>query len=255
MNLKMSPLKIINILLGLFALGAIYFNNFSQAVLLHLLASVGLAIILFATLKFLTKKPKSIYNTISTALIIFLVLHSNSLPATALATTIATFSKFFLEKQGSPAINPAVFGIILATLLLKLFGSDSTIASWWGTNYKLFGGYFTLALLAIWTIFFLKQWRKYAILISFLIPHAIFTYFYSGIEAFQFVFTDATIYFFATIMLIEPRTSPIEKTDQIAYGILAAVLYNALAIAKIPQASLYCIAIVNLVFFIKKSIK
>ena len=56
-------------------------------------------------------------------------------------------------------------------------------------------------------------------------------------------------------MLIEPKTSPILKKDQIIYGVLAAIAYNGIKHFEIAHFDLLAIAIANLYFFVSKKLK
>ncbi len=284
MKLKLNPLQKVTAVLAIYALGAILVN-LGQDVIYHLLITVGFSLVLFFIFSKLSGKKKNIYNTLISSLIIFLVLHygteTSELIYPLLATFITIFSKFFLEIKGSPIINPVVFGLLLTYFITLLVPSlEPLFISWWGSSYSYSiaydtGNYFldtpipiALIIVAVWILFFLKTWRKYPTLISFLLLHAailfIQDFFFSqatGIDKkcdttfLCFTFTDATIYFFASIMLIEPRTSPILKKGQIVYGTLAALTYNLIRYLGYAHFDLIAIAIANLYFFISKKLK
>jgi hypothetical protein len=275
MKFKLNPIKQTALFLSIYSLGAIILG-YQSGMLLHLGLTLGFALILFTAFSKITKKKKNIWDTVITGLILFLILHytqSNSLfdlvdlvvftpPETfktsllfksiyaITATTIAMVFKFFVEFKKMPIINPVVAGLLGAILLLDInplipesWDFGSIFISWWGTN---FAGYISLALIAIWIMFGLKKWRKYNVLISFLIAHGIIILFRGEPLGFlEFIYTDATIYFFAAIMLIEPKTSPLKKDHQIAYGIFAALLYNGFIVLGLPHYELLAIAGAN----------
>ncbi len=259
MKLKLNPLQKVTAVLAIYALGAILVN-LGQDVIYHLLATVGFAVILFFLFSKLSGKKKNIYNTLISSLIIFLVLHygteNSDLIYPLLATFITIFSKFFLEIKGSPVINPVIFGLLLTYFITTLVPSlEPLFISWWGAAYSYNEIPIALIIIAIWILFFLKTWRKYPTLISFLLVHAVILLVQQEIDFLKFTFTDATIYFFAAIMLIEPRTSPILKKEQIIYGVLTAIAYNGFKYFEIAHFDLLAIAIANLYFFISKKLK
>lgn len=253
MKLKTSPLQLTVSFLSIYSAIALSYN-FSINTLLHLAATLGFGLILFGLFTLISKKKKSILNTIISTLIIFLVLHYGNeggeikdllIPLTV--TFIAIFSKFFLEYKGSPIINPVVLA------LLTTYYISTPLISWWGTN---FAGYISLTLIALWIALGIKKWRKSTILIAFLLAHiTLLLIRQQSLSTIQFILTDATIYFMAGIMLIDPKTSPILKKEQIIYGIIAALSYNLLAHYQINNFNLLAIAAANLYFFSTKILK
>lgn len=264
MKFKLNPTQQITLLLSIYTIGAILLNLRTQ-VFLHLLATLGFSLILFGIFTFISKKKKNIWNTIISALIIFLVLHYGSdtqdLIYPLIATFVTVFSKFFLELKGLPIINPVVLGLLTTYLLGSLIALlKPPFISWWGTSYQgFFNGYsipIALILIIIWIVLSLNKWRKYALLVTFLLAHAILIFARTPeFEFLKFTFSDATIYFFAAIMLIEPKSSPMLKSQQFIYAILAAISYNLLAHFNVTHFDLIAIAIANLYFFLARSIK
>ncbi len=248
MKFKLTPLQQITFFLGIYAATAIAFS-FSKEILIHLLATVGFGVMLFFLFKKISKKPKIIYNTLTTSLIIFLVCHHflapNDLVFPLFATFVAIFSKFFLIHKGMPIFNPAALGILIGLLFSEGF------VSWWGVSFE---GYISLALIALWILFGLRTWKKWPIVIIFLLAH--FAYLgLTNLETLKFVATDATIYFLTAVMLIEPKTSPFSKKEQIIYALIAAATYNVLFHFHITFYELYAILAANFYYFLAKAIK
>ncbi len=263
MNFKLKPTRQVALFLAIYACFSSYFN-LSKQLFLHFLATIVFAIILFYFFKLITKKEKKIENTIISGIILFLVAHYGfkniDLIYTLLATFLTISSKFFLNTKKGQIINPAVFGLLSAYLIIKILpGENIFFISWWGTNTsaELFGinfqGYIPLFLMAFWIFFGLKNWRKYPTLISFLVTHFLLIIITKqSIETVKFIFLDATIYFYTAIMLIEPKSSPILKKQQIEFGILAGIIYNSINYFEIAQADLIGIAIANIYFYLRK---
>lgn len=251
MKLKLTPLQQITFFLGIYATTAIFFN-FSKEIIFHLLATVGFGVILFFIFKKISGQPKIIYNTLTTSLIIFLVCHHflepNNIIFPLVATFSAIFSKFFLIHKGMPIFNPAAFGILLGLFITKIPGLSPGFVSWWGVSFQ---GYVSLALIAIWILFGLKTWKKWPIVIIFLLTHFAYLAF-TNLETLKFVATNATIYFLATVMLIEPKTSPFSKKEQIIYVLIAALTYNLLFHFKIAYFEIYSILTANFYYFLSK---
>ncbi len=271
MNLKINPTQQITLILAALAVGGAVANPKLQ-LLWHLVATLGFGLALFAILKFITKKPKNIYNTIISCLIIFLVLgygdETNYLIYALVATFIAIFSKFFFEPKAMPIINPVVLGLLVTYWGSKFLSSIPAFISWWGVSYKIavpglsFAIPLSMILVLTWIIFGLKKWRKWPTFLSFILIYFLaILAFYQSVEGFtkldtlKFIFTDSTIYFYAAVMLIEPKTSPYPTKDQIVFGFIAAVLFSFYFFFGFPQLDIMAIAIANLYFFGSKYLK
>ena len=160
MKLKLNPLQKVTAVLAIYALGVLAIN-FDQNIIYHILATVGFGIILFFIFSKLSGKKKNIYNTLISALIIFLVLHygteTSDLIYPLLTTFITIFSKFFLEIKGSPVINPVVFGLLLTYFISTLIPSlEPLFISWWGSSYGYNEIPIALIIIAVW-IFIMRR--------------------------------------------------------------------------------------------------
>jgi hypothetical protein len=267
MKLKLNPTHEIAILLILLSVGAIIKNNFHLQVFMHLGATLGFGVIIFYVFKYLKKQEKNIWNTIISCLIIFLLLHYGAKPIDVLVTTLViafvVFSKFFMEWKGSPIFNPVVLGFFALEIFSNFIPSlKLSFVSWWGASYSFGAVPVALILIAIWTIFSFKAWRKWPVALSYLGFFAIFSILapiifkgstlQSSFDLAKFIFTNSTIYFLAFIMLAEPRTSPLMRNQQIIYGLIAAVFSTISLLTNFPTSSLLAILVPNLYFFIEK---
>lgn len=272
MKLKLNPPQQIALILGLLSLGAIMAGKFQIQILIHLAATLGSGLILFFIFKLISRQNKNIWNTIISCLIIFLVLHPGNWESTAgyvfatpalIATFITVSSKFFLEYKGSPIINPAILGLLVLTILAKIFpGNINFFTSWWGASFKIQEIPLSLIIIAAWIIFGLKTWRKFPVFFTYLITYAVLILIFlikapaesSGLDFLKFTFTDSTIYFLTSIMLVEPRTSPVLKSQQIIYGIIAAIFSTLYVLFGMEILMLLAIIVPNLYFFFTKII-
>ena len=167
-------------------------------------------------------KIKTPSGSILTGLIIGLVL-SSAVPwyETVLTAVAAILSKHFLRVRKKPIFNPAAFGLFLAILL---FDSGQ---SWWGG----------FSLLPAWSILFLfiggyfitHKVNKFPQVFSFL-----GTYFTICLILALMKYRDIfdvlrnpfinSVLFLAFFMVTDPPTSPAKNSDQIKFGIIAAVI-------------------------------
>lgn len=254
MKHKLNPLQQFVLFLSIYAIAAISQNPYLE-VFIHLGATVGFSLVLFYIFTKLFKKKKNVWNTLATALIMFLVLDfgtdiagfawdSPDLLNALLAMLIAMVYKFFFEYKGKPIINPVVFAILLLASILALFPEmKPPFASWWGAS---FSEPFTLVLILAWIAVGVKTWRKWPLLLSFLAAYAAYSLIYQSVEYFQFFFSTATLYFIAAVMLIEPKTSPIKTNHQIICGIVAGMTYGFV----LNYGALVAIAVMNLCNFV-----
>lgn len=211
--------------------------------LVHFVATVGLAEVLFLVFSRLKNTRKPFGNTLVTALIIFVVLAPpEGLAETlliALTTGLAMAIKFFVVRAGRPLVNPAAGALLIALTVGVFFPETMLIASWWGTAFLTVAtvGDFrlTLALLLLigWVLFGLRRWRKYPALAAFLaVAAGVFaaSAWWPGAPDGQTgqvlsVFFDATMLFFASVMVIEPKTSPQTLRGQLLFGGIVGLLF------------------------------
>jgi hypothetical protein len=254
MKFKLNPTKQLALLLAILAFLASAFS-FSGAVLLHLAVTLGFALILYWFYSTFTSKRKDIWNTVITALIIFLLLHYGTSFSDIIYPLIAVFiaitMKFFVEHRGSPIINPSVAGLLLMAAIAALIpGMDDAFISWWGASFR---GYLSLSLLLIWLVVGVHKWRKLPIVASFLLAHAVILMFRGeGIEFIQYTFTNSTIFFLSAVMLIDPKTSPMKNRQQFLFGLVAAIAYNVFIQYGVPYSGLFAIVTANLSYFLMK---
>ena len=135
MNFKLDPIKRFCLFLTIFAGVAIAYN-WSNDVLLHLAATLGFGLVLFALYSKLSIKRKNVWDTVITAELIFLLLHYgtglSSLIYPLMAVFIAETLKFFIEWKSSPIVNPAAAALLLTAGIGALIGWDMPFVSWWG---------------------------------------------------------------------------------------------------------------------------
>ncbi len=260
MNFKLDPIKRLAFFLIMMACIASYFQ-LGMPLLWHALASIGFGAFLHTLYTLASKKPKNTANMLITVLLIFLLLHPTieNIPLTLLATFFAITIKFFVSWKGSPIVNPTVAGLLMATGSILAFNAISgathalPFVSWWGTDFQ---GYLSLGLLALWVLGGLNIWRKWWLIGVFLLAMALFMLLRGlPLETLQYAFTHSTLYFLATVMLVDPKTSPMTRKTQIVYALVAALSYNLYSHFGISYFELFAIATANLSWAAMRRVK
>lgn len=156
-------------------------------------------------------------------LILFLILHPLGVSIESALVNILLVCSLFIIKsiriKNKPLINPVVGASILGGIVLYfsqfIFQNDTLFISWWGAS---FSGSIGLTIITIFAIYAAYLFRKLPLLISFLVTQI----------SILFVSNQLSIYsvtvFLAGIMLLEIKTSPIKKYEQIIFGIFGAIL-------------------------------
>jgi len=201
---------------------------------LHFGVILGAGSVTFFLLRLITKKRKLYSNALITLLILALLIHpvvqKEALLISTFMTIIAICIKFFGEYKNTPLLNPAVGGILCGSLISYHITDSFFIATWWGSTFFPFSLQgiqlqTSLFFLIAWTVLGINSYQKLPLVLSYLITLFFgVLIFAKDLNFLRFLFFDATIYFFATIILIDPKTSPIQKDQQIYYGSFLAVL-------------------------------
>lgn len=248
---KLNGTKLFTVFLSIYAAVAIYLSyTGSFQPVYSLLAAASSGFLLWLACCKLSKKKKDWKNMLITTLIVFLVWHYGSSPTDlvwiALAMLGAVAAKFFGYYRHVSLLNPATTGLLLATLgvwiLEKSGGHASAFVSWWGVNA---GGLPLLILIIPWVIFGSLKFRKQHLAWSFLITVCLALLFLQKWDLLKFTFSDATIYFLASIMLSEPKSTPPLPKQQLVAGITAGIAYVALNQLGVSLAELIIILMVN----------
>ena len=164
-------------------------------------------------------------SALLSGLIIFFILSTNeSWLVIAWTSCFAILSKRFLRTQREHIFNPAALALVWAPIA---FGSGE---SWWGGLADLSWAW--IALLLAVGVFTVDRLNKFPLVLTFLAAY--FGFFtaasvvnpQSVAEMFREPFLQAAL-FLAFFMLTDPPTSPNRYTDQVWYGLLAALAAGA----------------------------
>ncbi|MGD0510492.1 MAG: RnfABCDGE type electron transport complex subunit D [Candidatus Micrarchaeaceae archaeon] len=151
------------------------------------------------------------------------------------ACIAAVASKFFIKTKGANVFNPAAIGLLVLGVL-------SIGSSWWAaTSVNVYGVAVSLAIVLLFAAY---ESRRLVLAFAFIIASVLLSIAASpplilGNVAIAFIGVN---YFFAFLMLTEPKTSPAKIAEQAVYGVYVAVVYFLL-VALLPP-SLYFSAII-----------
>ncbi len=186
--------------------------------------------------KFRKKNFKFPYSAVISGLIVgSIVSFESPLYVPFLAATVAIISKHALKYKIFHIFNPAALGLLVSFIVFSK--SDS----WWATVPMLM----PFLLIIAWKI------KKLHIALSFLIVFVVLTYFTDNIRLQSFGDLLGLPFYFAAIMAVEPKTTPVARSQQILFGVSLSVLLFLLAfVARIPYALFISLLAMNLVYFL-----
>lgn len=191
-------------------------------------------------------------SAIITGLIIGAVAPFNAqIYIVALACIVAISSKYALRYKSSNIFNPAALGLLVA---LFLFNSSD---QWWVASYFTISN-ITFILTPLLLIVAYKAKRltsaaSYIVVIGALIfltsPN---TYVLSNLPVF---FVGAQPFFFGSLMVTDPKTSPHIKEEQLVYGIGLALLGFGMSLYGAPYPDIVALLAANAGFVMFKEYK
>ncbi len=186
------------------------------------------------------------YSGLITGLIIGSVVPINApILLIIIASLIAVASKFFIQYKSTNIFNPATLGMIAA---LPLFGLGD---EWWvASNYNIYGIAITLTPVLIILAY---EARRLPTAISFVVV-SFFLYIITNASQLSLATAVSILFsinfFFAFVMLIEPKTSPHNNYAQLAYGASLAVLYLVFAYLGLAYPLLIVLLVGNLSYLL-----
>lgn len=170
----------------------------------------------------LKRKPVMPLSAIISGLIIGSIAPFSASPLVVIvASAVAMLSKFFIRLKGTHIFNPATLGLLVS---LALFAKGD---EWWAAIASVNVLGYSLLLMPILVIASYKA-LKLSTAVPFLAAIAILFHL-TGIAPLNSLsgllpFLESLPYYFAFIMVSEPRTSPYARNEQIAFGTGVAVL-------------------------------
>lgn len=215
----------IALLLLLAAVASYNLRNFPTGLVIAIAACSALDLLITGV--FLKKVFRFPYSGFISGIIIGSIAPLNaSAVAIFVAAAVAISSKYVLRLKGRHIFNPATLGLLVSLWLFKL--GDQ----WWAAVAGLNIAGFTVPLTLL-LIFASYKADKLKVSIPFLFATALL---YAVTEFVKVPFTAQGMlsfasfmpYYFAFIMLSEPKTSPYAAKEQIVFSIAVALLYFVL---------------------------
>jgi len=228
-------------------------GGFSSTEFTHLLLILGFGMACFFILRILTGNKKSYKNSLITCLILYLLIDpigttiDFDFPTITLLIIVAVaFSlRFLLEVGGRSAFNPAVLAIFIGLLFAQFLPQMQLTLDMTRLEFnQLFsvGGIgisLTALLFAIWIFWGLPKWGRVFTLVSFFLVAGLIAYFQGRAAGVTELFTEGPfLYFFASFLLTDQKTSPDDHLLQWAYGGVVAVLIFLPEIIPLPSGSI-----------------
>lgn len=164
-------------------------------------------------------------SSVISGLIIGFVLSCNqSWWIFSLAAIFAIASKYLVRFNNKHIFNPAGFGIFLTVLFFHGFSQWKGASIWY--------------IMAPFGIYFVYKIKKLEIIVSYILAFLIL-FGFKGFGYFN--------YFFASVMLIEPKTTPVTKRGKIIFGLGVAILLFILTKLNFPyEAEVFSLLVMNL---------
>ena len=235
--------------IALYKTGKDAIHFFLGAVLL-----VGVSLAIFWPLKrWLQPKKKSVNAWISTLMLFLVLSHDNHQFWTASALLLTLYlAKFGLQYQGKAIFNPIAFSIVSVTLLSFVVPSIHDPELVWAglrANFTVSGFVLPVSLLmmVVSIIGNVRRIRRLPLALSYL-GTAFLLQLVLDASISWLTFATATL-FMGALAVVEPRTSPVKRNQQIVYGVLAALLYVGFAHFKLPSAAMLSLCVANLGYF------
>lgn len=211
----------------------IAFNTF-----ITLISSL-IANFIFAKLFKAITNTESVFITALILVLIFPIKFPHSTLVLIFVSFVAMGSKYLLAIKKRHIFNPAA----LAALV---FGFTNSSASWW------IGSYWMLPVVLVGGFLIVRKTRRENLVVNFILLSVLFliisVLINTGslerlISTLKTVFLESPLVFFATIMLIEPSSSPSKEKLQKYFAYFVAFLYAVplfrfLGISLTPEAAL-----------------
>lgn len=155
---------------------------------------------------FLLKVKTNTDSTLITALILTLTLSPIDLSIIALAGFLAIASKYVLVIKKKHIFNPAAISLFI----LSLLGLGSVV--WW------VGSIVMLPMIMVVGILVLRKLRRFNLFLAFFI---------GAVATNPQILVSWPIFFFGSVMLTEPLTTPPRQSAQMFYGLLVGILFGS----------------------------
>lgn len=155
-----------------------------------------------------------------------------------------------IRSKVGPILNPAASG----ALILAAFGY---YPGWWGASFSprlpiIPGGVSVAVLLTLPVAGYIAyKYKKLTTAVSTLLVFTV-AYFFTMQHSPLFLLVEGTFLFFVLVMVIEPKTSPILRNDQIIFGSIVGILTPVLLSIGFYEAYAGALLFANLWWYYKR---
>ena len=220
----------------------------------NLLVAIAACSLLDVAVKllFLKKEPRFPASAFISGIIIGSIAPSNaSVAAIFVAAAVAIASKYLIRLKGRHIFNPATLGLLVSLSLFKL-GDE-----WWAASALFSFAGFAVPVTLLLVIANYKA-DKLKVSIPFL---AVTAGLYAATQLFKNPLTAAGLFslftslpfYFAFIMLSEPKTSPHTAKEQVLFGVSVAIAYFLLDFNRVRFPFFIALLAGNLVYALHRS--
>lgn len=225
---------------------------------IHLLKlSMGLFVgfsAIFFVFKYLFDKQKKYINVLISAFILLLVLAHDKpyIIGGLMMFALVHVAKFFIKINKKNIFNPVVFGIAMVTIVSFFVPSIDTPPATFEMldfRYNIFNIAIPIAFFFIFLsfIFNTRRVNRFPLALSFIIPSLLFGFLLS-MDTNHYLLYALSISFTGVVIIIEPKTSPNKKKQQIIYGFIMALLVVGLYFLKVPNSIFIGLFIGNILY-------
>ncbi len=206
--------------LGSFLLAGIYILSWKSNLTNYFFIISASLLVQFIGNKLTINKKNTWKSALITSFGLCLLLHSNSISTSILASSLAIGSKFIIRYKSKHIFNPVNIGIVLSILLTQ----DAWISpGQWGSHYMLF---FALGILGFLV---LKKVDRLDAPLTFLLV-------FGGLQAFRSIYylgwstdvfihqlSSGTLLLFTFFMITDPMTTPNHRKARIIWISIIAI--------------------------------
>lgn len=205
------------------------------------------------------KKKKYQHALISTLLILLVLSHEDPDPVRGVAVILMVYvSKFFIKYKNRNIFNPIVFGIGVVTLASMMIPFiDTPPANWAGIDirFTLFGMLVPIAIVPILLSlnFNVARIKRHPLALSFIISSLLLGFligqYHDQAVAITYVLSTT---FVGVAILVEPKTSPSAKKEQMYFGVGMAFFITLLYFFEVPNAPILGLLGGNVFYLFRK---
>ncbi len=249
--LRIPKVQLSHYLTFIYLTALIYSPTLSNLYLLF--SVVGFTVFFDLLFTFMRKRVFFIpYAAIATGLIIALIIDPSALwYQIVVICAIAMGSKNFIRISGKHILNPAASGLFIGGIVLNLG------VAWWGTSFQEiikfeFKNLIFFSILLLPSLVSAYRMQRFGSILSFYTVYLVSTFILNPnliSSSFLQTLLNPSIIFFATVMLPEPMTSPVNLKRQIFYGVVIAIITFILRRGLFPDLLTPALLLGNILFF------